>query len=145
MFAKLYIQFFFDVTQCSVGCIEEHVCTHIVLLPFPFFFNIFQGVSAMFRCGKYGGRKKIKNSLFPYWTEFLNPPFLEFEALRLDCSNNFGFPTTNSKMGIPYDLLCINLFYSIIFKFNVKYEKELFTFASHYDGCNDECSFCLVW
>ena len=75
MFKEANLQSFSDVSQGSVGCIEKHVSTHVVLWPYPF---SFQDSPECLRNVQMRGvwRKKEdeKSSLFPYRPEFLNPP-----------------------------------------------------------------------
>lgn len=53
-----------DVRKRPVSSIEEYVSTYIVLQPYPFPLRTLQSVSAMFKCGECGGRKKMKRPLF---------------------------------------------------------------------------------
>ena len=64
-----------DVRQCSIGCIEELVCTCVILRSYPFplqdspkrFCNVQMW-------GIWWKEKQEKSSVFPYRSEFLNPP-----------------------------------------------------------------------
>lgn len=66
MFYIIDTQSISNVRQCSVGGIEEHVCTCVILRLIHLPFKILQSVSAMFRCGEYGGRKNRKSPLFSH-------------------------------------------------------------------------------
>jgi len=74
MFYIIDSQSLSDVRQCSVGCIEEHVCTCVILRSYPFplqdspkrFCNVQMW-------GIWWKEKQKKSSAFPYRSEFLNP------------------------------------------------------------------------
>ena len=75
MFKKANIQSFSDVSQRSVGCIEKHVSTHVVLRPYPFSFQDSPECLCNVQMGGVWRKKEDeKASLFPYRSEFLNPP-----------------------------------------------------------------------
>ena len=75
MFKKANIQSFSDVSQRSVGCIEKHVSTHVVLRPYPFSFQDSPECLCNVQMrGVWRKEEDEKASLFPYRSEFLNPP-----------------------------------------------------------------------
>ena len=74
MFCIIDTQSISDVRQCSVGGIEEHVCTSVILRPYPFSLQDspkrFCNVQMW---GIWWKEKQKKSSVFPYRSEFLNP------------------------------------------------------------------------
>ena len=82
MFKVVNIQPLSDVCQRSVGGIEKHVCTYIVLRSDPFslqdspkrFCNV-----QMWRIRRQ--EEKEESSLFPYRTEFLNPSVAVYRGI----------------------------------------------------------------
>ena len=75
MFSVVDIQLISDVRQCPVGGIEKHVCTFIVLWPYPLPFQYspecFSNVQMR---GVWRKEEDKEASLFPYRPEFLDPP-----------------------------------------------------------------------
>ena len=61
---KIDIEFRSKCSQCTVGCIEQGICGAIIRRSEPLPLRILQSVSAIFRCGLYGGRKKRYNPRF---------------------------------------------------------------------------------
>jgi len=75
MFKKANVQSVSDVSQRSVGCIEKHVSTHIVLWSYPFSFQDSpESLCNVQVRGVWRKKEDEKASLFPYRSEFLNPP-----------------------------------------------------------------------
>ena len=75
MFKKANVQSVSDVSQRSVGCIEKHVITHIVLWSYPFSFQDSpESLCNVQVRGVWRKKEDEKSSLFPYRSEFLNPP-----------------------------------------------------------------------
>ena len=75
MFKKVNIQSVSDVSQRSVGCIEEHVSTPVVLWSYPFSFQDSPECLCNVQMrGVWRKEEEEKASLFPYRSEFLNPP-----------------------------------------------------------------------
>ena len=74
MFYIIDTQSISNVRQCSVGGIEEHVCTCVILRSYPF---PFQDSPKRFcnvqMWGIWWKEKQEKSSVFPYRSEFLNP------------------------------------------------------------------------
>ena len=74
MFEIANVQTFPDVRQWPVGGIEKHVCTFIVLWPYPLPFQYsperFGNVQMR---GVWRKEENKEASLLPYWPEFLNP------------------------------------------------------------------------
>ena len=74
MFYIIDTQSISDVRQGSVGGIEEHICTCVILRSYPF---SLQDSPKRFRYVQMWGiwwkEKQKKSSLFPYGSEFLNP------------------------------------------------------------------------
>ena len=73
MFHIIDTQSISDVRQCSVGCIEEHICTCVILRSYPF---SLQDSPERFRNVQmrriWWKEKQKKSSVFPYRSEFLN-------------------------------------------------------------------------
>ena len=74
MFYIIDMQSISNVRQCSVGGIEEHVCTCVILWSYPF---PFQDSPKRFcnvqMWGIWWKEKQEKSPVFPYRAEFLNP------------------------------------------------------------------------
>ena len=82
MFKKANIQSVSDVSQRSVGCIEKHVSTHVVLWPYPFSFQDSpESLSNVQMRGVWRKEEDEKSSLFPYRSEFLNPPVAMYRGV----------------------------------------------------------------
>ena len=73
MFHIIDTQSISDVRQCSVGGIEEHICTCVILRSYPFSLQDspkrFCNVQVR---GIWWKEKQEKSSVFPYRSEFLN-------------------------------------------------------------------------
>ncbi len=73
MFHIIDTQSISDVRQCSVGCIEERICTCVILRSYPFSLQDspkrFCNVQVW---GIWWKEKQKKSSVFPYRSEFLN-------------------------------------------------------------------------
>ena len=74
MFCIIDTQSISNVRQCSVGGIEEHVCTCVILWPYPLpFQDSPERFSNVQMRGIWWKEKQEKSSAFPYGSEFLNP------------------------------------------------------------------------